>query len=51
MKIYMASVNLGDKPEPRKPPQRLFSYWELKDDLFGAFECFQKIIEHNKKEK
>lgn len=35
MKIYLASINLGDKPKPRTPPHRLFSYYELRNNVFG----------------
>ena len=48
MRIYLASVNLGDRPNARKIPKRLFSYWELKGNLFYAYDCFTQLIQHNK---
>lgn len=47
MRIYLASVNLGDKPTARKIRSRLFSYWELKENLFYANDCFTQLIQHN----
>jgi hypothetical protein len=43
MKIYLASINLGDKPNPRTPPRRLFSFYELRVNLFGIMDVLTKI--------
>lgn len=48
MKIYLASVNLADKESPRPIPCRLFSFWELRSNLFNAYDCFKYLSELDK---
>lgn len=43
MRIFIASVNLGDKPEPHRPAHRLLSFWEIRQKLFGADQVFMKL--------
>jgi len=50
MKIYLASVNLADKPAPRILPRRLLSFHEIKTKLFGADQVFYYIIRSKKNE-
>lgn len=49
MKIYLASVNLADSKKPRILPHRLFSFRELRTNLFGIMDVFEAISRHNKK--
>ena len=51
MKIYLASVNLGDQPYPRILPHRLFSFFEISTKLFSADKVFKNLIEVNKQKK
>ena len=48
MKIYLASVNLGDKPNPRTYSNRLLSFYEINLDVFGAGQVWDKLILYNK---
>jgi len=51
MKIYIASVNLGDKPIPRILPHRLLSFYEIINKVFGADTVFYFIQKYNIKNK